>query len=98
MLPTSPTMKMPPKLALRKTKRPLRRVTSLSIDEQTPEEELLVVTRVREHLYDCIENKMMKHFPVKKRKCTNKPRNTTSLLLLVIPEVPYSYVISAGKI
>ena len=46
---------------------------------QTPEEELFGVTRMREHLYDCIENKMMKHFQAKKRRCTNKTRKIETL-------------------
>ena len=52
-------------------------------NEQTPEEELFVVTRMREYLYDCIENKMMKHFPAKKRKCTNMTRKIETLKRLL---------------
>ena len=48
-------------------------------NEQTPEEALFLVMRMREHLYDCIENKMMKHFPARKRKCTNKTRKIETL-------------------
>ena len=50
-----------------------------AMNMQPPEEQLFVVTHMREHLHDCIEEKMMKHFPAKKRRCTNKARKTETL-------------------
>ena len=50
-------------------------------NKQSPEEQqlLFVVTRMREHLYDCIEDKTMKNFPAKKRRCTNKTKKIETL-------------------
>ena len=38
------------------------------VNGQIPEEQNYMVSGMRRHLYDCLENKLMRHFPAKQRR------------------------------